>query len=80
MTPEDLMRSTTGPACTGTHKEARVKVNAIAAAKGLTGASPAQLYAGSVAGKGLNPSGITFGMPWRTSSGVIPMAAHPLPP
>ena len=40
----------------------------------------AQLYAGSVAGRELNPSGITFGILWRTSSGVIPIAAHPLPP
>jgi hypothetical protein len=40
----------------------------------------AQLYAGSVAGRGLNPSGMTFWIFWRTSSGVIPIAAHPLPP
>src|SRR5277367_3490201 len=42
--------------------------------------SSAQLYAGSVAGRGLNPSGMTFEMPCRTSSGVIPIAAHPFPP
>ena len=39
-----------------------------------------QLYAGSVAGSELNPSGIAFGIPWRTSSGVIPIASQPLPP
>jgi hypothetical protein len=42
--------------------------------------SRAQLYAGSVAGRGLNPSGMTFWIFWRTSSGVIPIAEHPLPP
>ena len=40
----------------------------------------AQLYAGSVAGRELNPSGMMFWIPCRTSSGVTPIAAHPLPP
>jgi hypothetical protein len=43
-------------------------------------ATASQLYAGSVAGSELNPSGITFGIPWRTSSGVTPIAAQPMPP
>ena len=42
--------------------------------------APTQLYAGRVAGRELNPSGITFWIPWRTSSGVTPIAAQPLPP
>ena len=42
--------------------------------------APTQLYAGRVAGSELNPSGITFGIPCRTSSGVTPIAAQPLPP
>ena len=47
---------------------------------GGRGAAAAQLYAGSVDGSELNPSGITFGMPCRTSSGVTPIASQPLPP
>src|SRR5258708_5360750 len=109
MTPEDLTRSTIGPAWAWGQKAKAIATLTLQAGavlrdarvagssrrgvcprpltpsliltarrshasrrmlQGAVGKRSAQLYAGSVAGRGLNPSGITFGMPCRTSSGV----------